>query len=200
MELSDSDTALQEVRRLRGMARADRRASSIPLIILGTFCLASAPFANDLSLWRVVYWLVAGPTGFLLMAAWYSRRRARSGVAAGHAPYGRTGVMLLAGFVLVLPLSAAPLPTIGVALLAIAIRQRNLYLGVFAVVFALVGGLEEFAVFDNLLYRAADGMGWFTRNDGYFSGAPAIVTAVVGLMLLSGGLVALRRERSAGHG
>jgi hypothetical protein len=183
------------VQRLRSTARGDRRPSSVPLVVFGVLTLGCAPFAGDISLWRLFYWTVAGPAGLLAVAWWYRQRRVRHGVGAGRAPYGKAGLLLLAGFVLVLPLMAVQLPTIGLVLLVIAVRQRNAYLGAFAVAFAVIGGLEAFLVFDNVMFSAAYSLGWFRKDYGYFAGASTIVTALEGLLLLAGGLVALRWEK-----
>jgi hypothetical protein len=59
----------------------------------------------------------------------------------------------------------------------------------------VIGGLETFLVFDNLMYRAAYSLGWFRQNYGYFTGASAMVTTLEGLLLLGGGLTALRQEK-----
>lgn len=193
---AESGGVLAEVERLRRMARGERRASSVPLLAFGVLTLGYVPLAGQLSLLSLVYWSVIAPVGFLLVAWWYRRRLVRVGVGAGDAPYAKTGWILLAAFALVLPLTAVQLPVIGIALLVLAVRQRNAYLGAFAVLFAVIGVLGTFtATLENLLYRAAYGLGWFQPQSGYFDGAPTIITAAAGLLLLAGGLAAMRRER-----
>ncbi|MYS25057.1 hypothetical protein GA0115240_173032 [Streptomyces sp. DvalAA-14] len=197
MAFAESNDALTALARIRTAARGDLRLSSVPLLVFGALALGSAPFAGDLSLVSLLYWSIAGPVGFLLAAWWYRQRRLRVGVGSGHSPYARAALAVLAAFALVLPLMAVQLPTICLVLVALAVRQRNLYLGAFAVAFGVIGGLEAFAVFDNLMYRAANALGWFQQQSGYFDGASKIVTGLEGLLLLVGGLVALRREKRA---
>lgn len=190
---------LSEAARLARRARGDRRPSSVPLLVFGLLVALSALVVNEGWWWRLGYWVIAGPVGFLLIAFAYHRRRLQVGLGAGRGSYAMAGLLVLAAFVLVLPLSVAALPTIAAALLVLAARQRNAFLAVCAACFGVVGGLEAFDVFDNLLFRAADHLGWFTSEDGYFSGAPAIVYALAGLLLLGAGLAALAHERGVGR-
>ena len=53
------------------------------------------------------------------------------------------------------------------------------------------------ATLENAMYRSADSLGWFRQEYGYFDGAPTIITVTAGVLLLGGGLVALRLERKA---
>jgi hypothetical protein len=168
----------------------------VPLLAFGALTLGYVPLAGQLTLLSLLYWSIVAPMGFLLVAWWYRRRLVRVGVGSGDAPYAKTGWILLGAFALVLPLTAVQLPVIGIALLVLAVRQRNAYLGAFAVLFAVIGVLGTFtATLENLLYRAAYGLGWFQPQSGYFDGAPTIITGAAGLLLLAGGLAALRRER-----
>jgi len=195
MGTSDSSEVLVEVGRLKRLAWADRRPSSVPLIIFGALAILSAPFElSDLSWWRLFYWLIAGPTGFLLCAAWYKHRSAATGVGAGRGSYLKTGVVLFISFVIVIPLWVIALPTIGFALLVIAVRQRNTYLALCATFFGVSGFLMGIFTFDNLLYRLADYFGFFKSASGYFSGATATVDVIWGLLMVAAGLIAYRRE------
>lgn len=197
MGTSDSSEALAEVGRLKRWAWSDRRPSSVPLFIFGALAILSAAFElNDLSLWRLVYWLIAGPTGFLLCAAWYKHHRVSTGVGAGRGSYMKTGVVLFISFVIVIPLWIIALPTIGFALLVIALRQRNTYLAICAICFGVSGFLVSIFTFDNLLYRLADHFGFFKSASGYFSGATATVDVIWGLLMVVAGLIAYRREIS----
>jgi hypothetical protein len=171
----------------------------VPLLVFGALVALSALVVNDGWWWRLGYWVIAGPVGFLLIALVYHRRRLQVGVGAGQGSYAMAGLLVLVAFVLVLPLSLASVPTIAAALLVLAVRQRNAFLAVCAVCLGVVGGLEAFDVFDNLLFRAADHLGWFRSEDGYFNGASAIVYGLAGLLLLSAGLAALARERGVGR-
>jgi len=200
MVTSDSGELLVEVGRLRRLAWADRRPSSVPLFIFGALAILSAPFElSDLSLWRLFYWLIAGPTGFLLCAGWYQRRRSTTGVGAGRGSYMKTGVVLLISFAIVIPLWVIALPTIGFALLVIAVRQRNTFLAICAMFFGVIGFLESIFTFDNELYRLAHYFGLFKSADGYFSGATAIVCVMWGLLMVAAGLIARSREVRAAN-
>ncbi|MGW0425123.1 hypothetical protein [Streptomyces sp. NPDC003015] len=168
----------------------------MPLLAFGLLTLGYVPLAGQLSLLTLLYWSIVAPVGFLLVALWYRRRRVRVGVGAGDVPYAKTGWILLAAFALVLPLTAVQLPVLGIVLLVLAVRQRNAYLGTFGALLAVIGVLGTFtATLENLLYRAAYGLGWFQSQSGYFDGAPAIITGAAGLLLLAGGLAAVRLER-----
>lgn len=192
---SNSSAVLVEVERLKKLAWADRRPSSVPLLAFGALTVLSAPLAyNDLSLWSLFYWTIAGPIGFLLVAAWYRHRRVQLGVGDGRGSYLKTGFVLLASFVLILPLWAVPIPTIGVALLVLAERQRNVYLAVCALCFGVLGGLANIDVFDNMMYRLAYHLGWHKSSYGYFNGASTIALGVIGLLMILAGIVARARE------
>jgi hypothetical protein len=193
--------AWYEAQRLSAQARGDRRPSSVPLLVFGVLTLMAAPFMNEqLSLWSLGYWLVAGPAGFLAIAWLYRRRRLRAGVGSGRGSYAKAAVVLLGAFVLAVPLWIVPVPAIAVFLAVLAIRQRNAYLAACAAGFGVLGGLATFAVLDNLLYGAANALGWFRPGDGYFNGADIIVYAVLGVLMLAAGLLALRSERRLGRG
>ncbi len=85
-------------------------------------------------------------------------------------------------------------PLIGAGLLTIAVQQQNRYLGVWAVVYGVVGCLEAFYVLSNRLYDLSDALGFASEKSGYFSWSSALVFGVLGLMLVGAGLVARRRE------
>lgn len=190
-----SNEVLGEVDRLRKLAWADRRPSSVPLYIFGALAILSAAFElSDLSLWRLVYWVIAGPTAFLLCAAWYKHHRVTTGVGAGRGSYMTTGVVLLISFAIVIPLWIIAFPTIGFALLVIAVRQRNTYMAICAIFFGASGFLVSIFTFNNLLYRLADNFGYFKSSNGYFSGATATVDVVWGLLMVAAGYIAYRRE------
>lgn len=195
MGISESSELLVEVGRLRKLAWADRRPSSVPLFIFGALAILSAVFElSELSVWRLAYWLIAGPTGFLLCATWYKHQQIATGVGSGRGSYITTGVVLLISFVIVIPLWIIALPTIGFALLVIAVRQRNTYLAICATFFGVSGFLVSIFTFDNLLYRLTDYFGLFKAANGYFSGATAVVDVTWGLLMLLSGLIAYRRE------
>ncbi len=136
--------------------------------------------------YRSYYWVLAAPAGFALVAWYYRRREAAVGVGSPSRTYGWWALGVLAALVLApfLVLLGAPLGLVALGLLAIAVQQGNVYLGVWAVVFGVVDVLDRFYVITNRLYDVA----------GYFSWAPSLVTGALGAMLVGAGLVALRRE------
>lgn len=200
MDPSSATETVTEVERLKKLAWADRRASSVPLFVFGGLMIVSAPLnLNGLSPWRFFYWLMAGPAAFLIVAACYRRRLVRTGVGAGRGSYVATGVVLLVAFLLVIPLWIITLPTIGFALLLIAVKQHNLYLAICAIFFGVMGGLEQIFVFDNMLYRIANRVGMFHSSYGYFSGASTIVYGVLGMMMVGAAVIAKHRETAFAH-
>jgi len=76
-----------------------------------------------------------------------------------------------------------PEAAVAVVLLYIAFRQRSLYLGVCAVAFGVLGGLEDFVVFSNLLGKIYYASWWSSA-----------VSATLGCLLVLAGLVAGWRE------
>jgi hypothetical protein len=194
-DATDTRAAVERLEQLKSRARADRRATSAPLLTFGVLTLIGAPLADNLG-WGWLYWLTAAPAGFGFLA-WRQRwRAARTGVGGGHDPYG----WLVVGWVLslvVLGLLAAFAPMIAITtgLLVIARWQRNRYLAVCAVLFGVVGTLEvPFYAVSNRLYDLADALGLLRSTSGYFGWSRQLVVALLGAFLLGAGLVALRRE------
>jgi hypothetical protein len=195
MDASGSREQLTELGHLKRLAWADRRPSSVPLFVFGSLVIVAAPLEyGDLSMWRLPYWLIAGPVGFFFTAAWYRHRRVQTGVGSGKGSYSTTGIIVLVSFLLVIPLWIFALPTIGAALFVIALRQRNIYLAVCAVFFGVIGFLTEIFTFANLLYRLANSLGLYKKTDGYFTGATTVVYVIWGLLMVAAGFVAYRRE------
>jgi intracellular septation protein A len=83
---------------------------------------------------------------------------------------------------------------VGLALVVIAVLQRNLQLGAWAFIFGLVGTLERFSLISNRVYTLANMLGFNRSNDGYFSWSSSLVYAVLGLALIAGGFFARHRE------
>jgi hypothetical protein len=181
----DARALLSDSERLRRRARADRHPSSVPLLVFAYLTLFGAPLAVA-RLWPLgqVYWVVAGPAGFLFVAWWYRRQQARSGVGQGRGSYVAAGVAVLAVLLVVPVLWHGPLAAVAAGLLAMAALQRNAYLAAFAAVFGVLGALEDFLVLSN---RLAD------AGLGGELGQP-VVYGALGLLLLVGGLVARLRE------
>jgi hypothetical protein len=126
-----------------------------------------------------VYWVAAGPIGLWAVSAWNRRRRLRTGVGTGPTSYGRAALALLALFVFLPLVWLAPEAAIAAVLLYIAFRQRSLYLGVCAVAFGVLGTLEDYVVFSNLIGKVY-----------YASWLSAAVYAGLGALLVLAGLVA----------
>jgi hypothetical protein len=200
LERTDAQALLRDAERLRRRARGDRHASSVPLLVFGALTLVSAPMALPaLWPWGDMFWLLAGPVGFLATGLWYRRQLARSGVGAGRGSYTVAGVSTLLAFVLLPLVWIAPLPVFAAGLLVLAALQRNRYLAAWAVVLGLLGGLERFFVLSNRLYDLAQWLGWSGESEDYgllTELAQPIVYAALGGLLLAAGLVALRRERA----
>jgi hypothetical protein len=198
MDGPDARALLDDTERLRRRARGDRRPSSVPLLVFASLTLFGAPLAIA-QLWPLgeYYWLVAGPAGFLLVGWWYRRQQVRSGVGQGRGSWAIAGVSVLLALVLLPILWISPLPAVAAGLLAIAVLQRNAYLAVWAVLFGILGTLEQFFVLSNRLYDLAQWRGWFPEPRDYGIvddlGQP-IVYGALGVLLLVAGLVALHRE------
>ncbi|GAA4394069.1 hypothetical protein GCM10023088_74120 [Actinomadura verrucosospora] len=145
----------------------------------------SAPDAWD------AYWLLAGPSGFLGTWLWYSRQEAQTGVGRGRGSYLPLGIAVLLALLFV-PLGfVAPIPAAGLGLAVIAIRQRNGYLGLWAVMFGIIGWLEGHYVISNKLDERTGSTGY---DFGYLDHSGHAVFALTGLALLTGGGAALWKE------
>jgi hypothetical protein len=142
MERTDAQALLRDADRLRRRARGDRHASSVPLLTFGALTVISAPLALP-ALWPRgnLFWLLAGPAGFLATGWWYRRQQTRSGIGEGRGSYTVAGVSTLLAFVLLALVWIAPLPVVAAGLLVIAALQRNPYLAAWAAVLGLLGGL-----------------------------------------------------------
>lgn len=183
---------LHEVEGVRRRARGDRRATSVPLLVFGGLAVADALLRVASDPFRNFALVLLAPLGFAVVALHYRRREIDTGVGRPIRLYVIAAVvtlLLAPGLVLF----GAP-PLIGAGLLVIAVHQRNRYLGVWAVVYGVVGCLEAFAVFSNRLYDLSDALGFASDESGYFSWSSAIVFGVLGLMLVATGLYARRRE------
>ncbi|HEV2917954.1 MAG TPA: hypothetical protein VG673_01740, partial [Actinomycetota bacterium] len=162
MDGPDARALLDDTERLRRRARADRHPSSVPLLVFASLTLLGAPLAVG-RLWPLgqYYWLLAGPVGFVVVGWWYRRQQVRSGVGQGRGSWTIAGVSVLLALVLLPILWISPLPAVAAGLVAIAVLQRNAYLAVWAVLFGVLGTLEQFFVLSNRLYDLAQWRGWF---------------------------------------
>jgi hypothetical protein len=184
----DARAMLEDTERLRRRARADRRPSSVPLLVFAYLTVLGAPLAAG-RLWPLgqYYWLVAGPVGFLLVGWWYRRQQVRSGVGHGRGSWAVTGAVVLLALLQLPVLWLSPFVTVAAGLLGVAVLQRNPYLACWAVVFGVVGTLEQFLVLSNRLSGRLAG-------DVVGDSGSALVYGALGVLLLVAGLVALHRE------
>jgi hypothetical protein len=174
MDTTSPRDVLAETEHLRARARADSHPSSVPLLVFGLLALVGAPLADEpvpIGLGSL-YWTLAAPAGCLAIAWWYRRHRARTGVGGQQTSYLIAAPALLVALFLI-PLWLYQVPMIAVALLVIAIRQQNWYLSAWAAVFGIAGFVLPF----------------------YLPMDPVAGFALLGLLLVVAGLVALLRER-----
>jgi hypothetical protein len=186
------DDATQVKRRTRG----DRRASSVPLLAFGAITLLDAllrtlvdPIGDDLLL------LILTPAAFLGIALYYRHRETKTGVGARTRSYVVAAVVSVVCLPFVVFFGVFAL--VGVALLVIALKQRNVYLGAWAVVYGALGGLESFYVISNRLYAVSDVLGLARGQDGYFSWASSLVYGALGALLIGAGVYAYKSELAA---
>lgn len=209
MEAGSAQGILTETEELRRRARGDRRASSVPLIVIAGVVLVSAPFTYGSAFAEPLGSMLINPLAFLAIALRYRARRARTGIGSGRGAYEWAALFVALLPVLNLLLAVLepgsqpalwPMGAIALALLVLALLQRNGYLAVCAALFGAATWMED----EYLLG------GWFNEiaekvtpippapfYDGTVDWVPVLVRALLGLSLLAAGLVALRRERAA---
>jgi hypothetical protein len=197
MDPTTAQELMHDVGNLRQRVRHDRRAASTPLLVFGGMTLVEAllyfePLGVSWIGLDLFIRLFVAPVGFVLVALSYRRRQSATGVGARPAPYVIAALVVFILFPVALALG--PYAEVGVALCVIAVTQRNLYLGVWAVIYGVVGSLEVFDVISNRLYGAAEVLGLFRAQDGYFSSAPPLVYGLLGALLVAAGLYAQTRE------
>jgi len=182
MDGQQASDLLHETQRLTARARADRHWTWLPLVVFGGLSLLASPLyinsaGTSIGMWApMVYWLVAGPIGYMVCARYHRRRRQRTGIGGVPVgPYVATGVLLLLCLLLLLPFHLEFF-AIALALLVLAWRERNRALAVTAAAF---GGLSLLASLYN------------TENLHHYYGAFAdsIEVVVLGVFLLGAGLV-----------
>lgn len=107
----DPRRLLAESRRLAYGARADRRVTWLPLLVLAVVTLLAVPVyrvghviscdATGCRLWQrtpVIYWTVALTLAYAFIAFWYLRVARQRGLSPRILPYVLTGVALIAVF------------------------------------------------------------------------------------------------------
>jgi hypothetical protein len=187
-----ADELITQVGGLRRRARGDRRATSVPLFVFGAITLLDALLKSVLDPIGNVLLLLLAPAGFAVVALSYRRRELTKGVGGRTRPYTIAAVVTLVTLPVVLLFGTYEL--VGLGLLVIALTQRNWYLGAWAVVYGVVGGLEALGAVSNRLYGAAEALGFARARDGYFSWSSSLVYATLGVALIGAGLYARRKE------
>ena len=213
MGVASTQALLADTAGLRQQARADRRATSAPLIAFGLLTVLDAGAQGLANPTQALLLIFLGPAGFVLLARYYRRRELATGVGTRSDSYVRAGLVSL-GVILMLPflallpfmLGQTYVPTlvfgpfglyglVGVSLLVLALNQRNAYLGAWALLYGIVGCLEGLSLVSNELYATAYRLGLFRSSDGYFPWGSSIVYAAMGLAMTGVGLYVRRGER-----
>lgn len=190
----DMTEVLDDVARLRRQVRADRRETSVPLLVLGTLALLSSlltTFAGGL--------LLALPAVLSLfgLALYYRRRERRLGVGTAGRRWTTAGLWVLGACVLVPGLAMLFLPPVaivGIVVTVMGVRDRNRALVIGASAATVIAALEQWYVISNRFWDLAKLVGagpqtWWVVNAQQF-----VYGALAGV-LLAAGVVALRQER-----
>ena len=157
--------------------------------------MLSMAFAGVIFRLPVIYWIILTPVfGLISIAEGWSHFHTR-GEQLGLAYRVAAISMLL--LLPILGLTLGPYALIGLALVIIAMLQRNLQLCIWALVFGVVGGLEHLFLISNRLYSLADTLGINRSKDGYFSWSSSLVFGILGVTLILGGLLARHAERGS---
>lgn len=195
----DSATAkemLGDVGAVQRRVKGDRRATSVPLIVFGSITLIAAVIEPMVDWAGTLALFLLAPVGFLSVALIYRRREIAFGLGGRERAYTVAAISTL----LLLPILGLALGSyalVGIALIIIAMLQRNLQLAIWALVFGVVGGLEHLSLISNRLYSLTDTLGIYRSNDGYFSWSSSLVFGILGLALIVGGLLAQHAERGS---
>jgi hypothetical protein len=200
MDETTAQELLRDVDVVRHRVRSDRRATSVPLIVFGIITLSEAvlrpvvhPAVNDIAA------LILAPIGFGVVAVYYRRHEVATGVGSPTRPYAVTGLLLALAFVIFLGLALlfGSFLAVGLGLFVIAVRQRNVYLGLWATIYGVIGTLEGLSLISNRLFVTARWLGLFRPSDGYFSWSSSLVYGVIGAMLVGAGFFARSHEDAA---
>ena len=194
-QADDAAGLRSHVAAIRSQVRRDLRATSFPLLLLGTATVAGElPQASEG--WNAdgLFGVFGGDwfTGALLTAAfavlwWARRRRARRGGVGRPAGFGAATALglILITIGLLLVVYAGPFIVFGAGLLTVASWQRNAMLAWWAV---LVGGLGVFEGFFGITNRLPISV-WRSWEH------PAIYLALGVLTVLAGLAARLRENR-----
>jgi hypothetical protein len=196
MDAATANEVLGDVGAVQRRVRGDRRATSVPLIVFGAITLLVAMIEPMLDWAGTLTLFLLAPVGFLLVALIYRRREIAFGVGGRERAYTVAAISTL----LLLPILGLALGSyalIGLALVIIAMLQRNLQLSIWAPVFGVVGGLEHLSLISNRLYSLADTLGINRSSSGYFSWSSSLVFGILGVTFILGGLLARHAERGS---
>jgi hypothetical protein len=196
MDFATANEVLGDVGAVQRRVRGDRRATSVPLIVFGAITLLAAVIEPILDWAGTLTLFLLAPVGFLSVALIYRRREIAFGIGGRARAYKIAAIATLL-LLLVLGLALGSYAIIGLALVIIAMLQRNLQLGIWAFVFGVVGGTEHLFLISNRLYSLADTLGFNRSNDGYFSWSSSLVFGILGLALIVGGLLTRHAERGS---
>lgn len=185
------DDLLDELAGLRARARRDRRATSTPLLVLGTVTLVAAFLpAGAVRLPGSYFWMLAGPLVFGVVAGVFRHREHRSGVGSPTRHYRITAILLLAVFLVLFPLVAtfgAAMGAVGLGLLVLAAAQRDLVLATIAVVYGAVGVLQSLYIVSNAVWHVSGA----TVSDG------AVIVVLGTTIMAVGGAARVRESTTA---
>ena len=141
----DLAVTLQHVEEVRRRTRAAVHPASFPLLLFGTFGLASTPFcAIGGGLGVGLFWLVAGPVGGMVTARYYRRRALETGAAMRPGPYWAVGAgIFVAAFAAGASgsprmESAGPMLAVALGYMAFARLERSWPVGAVSGVLAIV--------------------------------------------------------------
>ena len=190
---------LRDVQRLRRRVRRDQRATSVPLLVFGLLTLGStvvtqptpAPGLTP----ATIYWLLAIPLGFSLVALIHHRRRKILGVGTPTRAWAMAA-LVLGALLLTLPglvLFRLSFPVVGIGIVAMGMYQRNAPMAVAGGVFGIVGALETFYVLSNGVADLAGALdrpatSWLVQQ------RDVVAVAALGAATTTIGLVARWRE------
>ena len=190
----DMAGVFDDIERLRTRVRADRRETSVPLLVLGTLAVLSSlvsTFAGGL--------LLALPAVLSLfgLALYYRRRERRVGVGTAAQRWTTAGLWVLVVSVLVPGLAMLFLPPVaivGIVVTVMGVRERNRALIVGGSAAAVLAGLEQWYVISNRFWDLAKLVDagpktWWVAN------AQQFVFGSLAGALLAAGVVALGQER-----
>lgn len=198
MDAVAAEALLRDVDAIRTRTRHDRHATSVPLLTFGALGVGDALLQAATGTSALLYWAVAAPAGFAITAWLLRRHEIGSGVGTRSSSYRHWAVGVLAVLLLV-PLAAlfgAPFALIGLGLTAIAVCERNAFLGVAAAAFATLGVLNGFHFVENRIFEVNQWVGAYETTSGYTAWATTAARALPGAMLVAAGLAARYRERS----